>query len=228
MESSSAFVFLIQVFVWSLSCTIIYGTPGDIQCLKTLKASLKDPNNYLSSTWNFNKNTEGFICRFNGVDCWHPDENRVLNLHLSNMGLQGKFPLGLENCSSMTGLDLSSNDLSGPIPSDISKRIPFVTSLDLSYNGFSGEIPVGLANCSYLNTLNLQHNRLTGQIPGQLVQLNRLTQFNVSDNSLSGPIPVFNASFPAFSFSNNVGLCGKPLNDCTGGPKKSRSGVIVG
>ncbi|KAK1295198.1 inactive leucine-rich repeat receptor-like protein kinase [Acorus calamus] len=228
MESSSAFVFLIQAFVWSLSCTIIYGTPGDIQCLKTLKASLKDPNNYLSSTWNFNNNTEGFICRFNGVDCWHPDENRVLNIHLSNMGLQGQFPLGLENCSSMTGLDLSSNDLSGPIPSDISKRIPYVTSLDLSNNGFSGGIPVGIANCSYLNTLNLQHNRLTGQIPGQLIQLHRLTTFSVSDNSLSGPIPAFNGSFPVSSFSNNVGLCGKPLDDCTGGPKKSHSGVIVG
>jgi hypothetical protein len=41
-----------------------------------------DPNNYLSTTWNFNNNTEGFICRFMGLDCWHPDENRVLNLSI--------------------------------------------------------------------------------------------------------------------------------------------------
>ncbi|KAK1315399.1 inactive leucine-rich repeat receptor-like protein kinase [Acorus calamus] len=227
MESIGAFVFLFQALIWLSLSNISYCTLSDINCLKTLKASVKDPFNYLSSSWNFNNNTEGFICIFNGVECWHPNENRVLNVHLSNLGLQGQFPLGLENCTSMTGLDLSSNNFSGPIPSDISKKIPFITSLDLSYNSFSGEIPVDLANCSYLNSLNLQHNQLTGQIPGQLGRLNRLTTFSVSDNSLSGPIPVFNVPLPASGYANNPGLCGKPLDDCTG-PSKKNQGVIVG
>ncbi|KAL5203550.1 hypothetical protein ABZP36_008421 [Zizania latifolia] len=143
------------------------------------------------------------------------------------MELKGHFPNGLENCSSMTSLDLSSNSLSGPIPADVSKQLPFITNLDLSYNTFSGEIPESLANCTYLNTVNLQNNKLTGEIPGQLGLLALLNQFNVANNQLTGPIP---SSFSKFASSNfaNQGLCGKPLsNDCTA-TSSSRTGVIVG
>ncbi|RWR83925.1 putative inactive leucine-rich repeat receptor-like protein kinase [Cinnamomum micranthum f. kanehirae] len=70
----------------------------DNQCLRNLKNQLQDPNNYLSS-WIFANLTEGFICEFNGIEFWHPHENRVINIRLSNMGLQGQFPLSLENCT---------------------------------------------------------------------------------------------------------------------------------
>jgi len=93
--------------------TVTSATETDLSCLKSIRDSMIDPNNYLSTTWNFNNNTEGFICRFRGVDCWHPDENRVLNLRLSDLGLKGQFPLGLENCTSLSGLDLSHNELQG-------------------------------------------------------------------------------------------------------------------
>ncbi|KAF2284697.1 hypothetical protein GH714_029355 [Hevea brasiliensis] len=160
---------LISYGLWFLlSCSLSSCTETDIACLKNIKASLEDPFSYLKSSWDFNNNTEGYICRFTGVDCWHPDENKVLNLRLSDMGLKGRFPVGIQNCTSITGVDLSSNDLVGPIPDNISAIIPFVTSLDLSSNNFSGGIPKALANCSYLNILKLDHNRLSGQIPPEL------------------------------------------------------------
>ncbi|XP_038989582.1 probably inactive leucine-rich repeat receptor-like protein kinase At5g48380 [Phoenix dactylifera] len=218
---------LLQIIFWFLISNICYGTKTDIECLRRIQDSLHDPFDYLKYSWNFTNKTEGFICKFNGVECWHPDENRVLFLRLSNMGLEGQFPLGIENCTSLAGLDLSSNNLSGPIPADIARRIPFVTSLDLSFNTFSGEIPANLSNCSYLNILNLQHNQLSGQIPGQLTILNRLTTLNVADNMLSGSIPQFHPDFSSTSFANNPGLCGKPLNDCPPS-KKSHIGVIIG
>jgi Leucine-rich repeat (LRR) protein len=109
-------------------------------------------------------------------------------LRLSNLGLQGPFPRGLKNCTSMTGLDLSSNNFSGFIPPDVSQQVPFLTSLDLSYNGFSGIIPLNIMNMTYLNTINLQHNQLSGSVSGQF-NLERLSSFNVADNRLSGPIP---------------------------------------
>ncbi|XP_073000214.1 probably inactive leucine-rich repeat receptor-like protein kinase At5g48380 [Typha latifolia] len=211
-----------------LLSNICYGTESDIQCLRTLKKSLKDPYSMLADSWNFNNNTEGFICKFNGVECWHPDENKVLNLHLSSMSLEGQFPLGLENCSSLTGLDLSNNNLSGPIPANISKMLQYVTSLDLSYNNFSAEIPTNLSNCTYLNILDLKHNQLTGEIPWQMSRLTRLTSINVADNLLSGPIPPFLSSFSSEGFANNPGLCGTPLDACQGLTRKQHPAVIIG
>ncbi|KAK9292163.1 hypothetical protein L1049_020122 [Liquidambar formosana] len=220
-------------FIWVVfqSCGVSYATVNDIYCLRTIKDSLEDPLNYLNSSWNFNNNTEGFICKFTGIECWHPDENRVLNIRLSGMGLKGQFPRGIENCTSLTGLDLSNNKLSGPIPSDISKRIPFITSLDLSSNSFYGEIPLGLANCSYLNILKLDNNRLTGTIPLQLGLLNRLKTFSVSNNLLTGQVPTFvnpNASITPDDYANNPGLCGAPLDACQGSPRKTHAGIIAG
>ncbi|KAM3702199.1 hypothetical protein ACJW31_04G007500 [Castanea mollissima] len=199
------------------------GEQSDIDCLKSIKHSLEDPYGYLNRSWNFNNNTEGFICKFIGIECWHPDENSVLNIRLSDMGLRGQFPRGIENCKRLTGLDLSSNELSGPLPLNISFSVSFLTSLDLSSNKFSGGIPLSLCNCTYLNVLILDHNHLIGAIPGQLALLVRLKQFSVSNNMLSGPVPYFgpNTSITADSFANNTKLCGVPLEPCPT-PKQRR------
>ncbi|KAL6609966.1 hypothetical protein ACP70R_039935 [Stipagrostis hirtigluma subsp. patula] len=216
------------LFFLLLSATC-FSSELDVQCLRVLQKSVIDPNGILKSSWNFDNVTNGFICKFTGVECWHPDENRVLSLHLSNLGLQGPFPRGLQNCTSMTGLDLSSNSFSGPIPSDISLQVPFLTSLDLSYNSFSGEIPVLISNMTYLNTLNLQHNQLSGQIPGQFSLFSRLTTFNVADNRLSGPIPyALGNKYPASNFAGNQGLCGSPLDDCQASSKSKSTAAIIG
>lgn len=217
-------------FLWALlGCCVIDCLETDINCLKAIKASVQDPLNYLNYTWNFDNSTEGFICRFTGVECWHPDENRVLNLKLSDMGLKGQFPRGIEQCKSLTGLDLSSNEFSGPIPENISGIIPFVTSLDLSSNSFSGQIPANLSECKYLNTLRLDHNQFSGQIPGELRLLGRLKSFSVANNLLTGQVPVFggNATITKDDYANNPGLCGAPLSPCMI-KKASNAKIIVG
>ncbi|KAF4387594.1 hypothetical protein G4B88_003921 [Cannabis sativa] len=203
-------VLLLNSFIGST-----HAIASDINCLKEIKASLEDPFGYLNSSWNFDNNTEGFICKFIGVVCWHGDESKVLNLQLSDMGLKGTFPRGVTNCTSLTGLDLSNNNLSGNIPYNISRLIPFVTSLNLSSNNFSGEIPISLANCTYLNVLKLDHNRLTGNIPRELpMSLARLKEFSVANNILSGEVSDSYSRFTAISFANNLDLCGGPLGPC--------------
>lgn len=215
-------------FLLLISCGMTYGTETDIFCLRSIKEALEDPSNYLKFSWDFNNRTEGFICKFIGVECWHPDENRVLNLKLSNMGLKGQFPRAIQNCSSLTGLDLSINKLSGTIPEDISTLVPFVTSLDLSSNDFSGAIPVTLSNCTFLNSLKLDQNGLTGQIPLQLGILPRIKTFSVSYNLLMGQVPSFGHSV-SVNYANNQGLCGgNGLGTCQTKNSKSNMAVIAG
>ncbi|KAL2470810.1 inactive leucine-rich repeat receptor-like protein kinase [Abeliophyllum distichum] len=202
---------------------------SDVDCLRVIQSSLKDPNGVLT-TWNFNNKSDGFICTFIGIDCWHPDENRVLNIRLGDMGLEGTFPLGVAGCSSMTGLDLSNNKIYGNIPNNISTIVKFLTSLDLSNNELSGEIPLDLAKCEYLNVLKLDNNQLTGQIPAQFALLSRMKTFSVSNNRLNGSVPSFskNLSITAENYANNAGLCGDPLPACQGASKKTKIAPIVG
>lgn len=216
-------IYLVILFMIGLS----YGNESDISCLRSIKESLEDPNNILNSTWNFSNSTQGFICSFIGIDCWAPNEDRVLNIRLSGFGLKGSFPLGIHNCSSLQQLDLSSNDLDGEIPANVSVILPYLTSLVLSSNRFSGHIPIDLANCSYLNVLLLDHNTFSGQIPPQLGQLSRLKRFTVANNLLVGPIPTFGDSTVDVDYSHNSGLCGPSLSPCQSLSGKSRTGVIA-
>ncbi|KAK2993782.1 hypothetical protein RJ640_018072, partial [Escallonia rubra] len=224
------------VLVFILQCTCCERTNGgsnDIRCLKSIKDSLEDPLNYLSSSWDFSNRTEGFICRFAGVECWKQGENKVLNLRLSGMGLKGGFPRGLEMCSSLTGLDLSSNLLFGAIPSDIPELIPYVTTLDLSSNNISGEIPISIGNLSFLNVLKLENNRLEGHIPQEVGMLRRIKTFSVANNRLSGPVPTFSpdVTIAAEAYAKNQGLCGYPLKRCKANTDYQDSflrGMLVG
>ncbi|GAB2277142.1 hypothetical protein Dimus_011850 [Dionaea muscipula] len=210
-----------------MSGSLSYGSMTDFYCLKSFKSSIEDPLDSLTYTWNLTNTTEGSVCNFAGVDCWHPGENKVLNIKLPGMGLKGHFPLGLQNCTSLTGLDLSNNDFNGPLPSNMSKLIPYVTTLDLSSNNFSGDIPSDLGNITFLNVLNLDHNQFSGQIPPTLAQLARIKTFNVAYNRLSGSVPNFGQNV-SVSYDNNLGLCNGPLDPCLAHPKKIQVGVIVG
>ncbi|KAL6271055.1 hypothetical protein ACE6H2_027966 [Prunus campanulata] len=209
-------IFIGGVLWLLLSCSFSFGVESDINCLRSIKASLQDTLGYLNSSWDFKNNTEGFICNFLGIECWHPHESKVLNIKLSDLGLKGSFPRGVANCTSLTGLDLSSNQLNGPLPTDIGKIISFITTLDLSSNSFTGPIPTNLSNCTYLNVLKLDNNKFSGSIPLQLGQLGRIKSFSVANNQLTGQVPIFsnNASFGPESYANNTGLCGGPLKHC--------------
>ncbi|KAF3592381.1 hypothetical protein DY000_02025622 [Brassica cretica] len=221
------------VFLGSCLCSLLLSSfidanEANVNCLRSIKSQLTDPNEYLSS-WVFSNESAGFICKFAGVTCWHDDENRVLSIKLSGFGLGGQFPVAIKNCTDLTGLELSRNNFSGPLPTDISSLIPSVTTLDLSENSFSGEIPVSVSNITFLNALMLQGNQFTGTLPAELVRLGRLSKFSVANNRLSGPIPVFNDTILKVGpgdFAGNAGLCGKPLDACEGA-NSSRVKVVV-
>lgn len=58
-------------------------------------------------------------------------------------------------------------------------------------------------------------------------RLDRLKQFSVQGNRLSGSIPSVLSKFSSDDFSGNDGLCGKPLGSCGGLSKKSLAIIIA-
>ena len=87
-----------------------------------------------------------------------------------------------------TELSLSSNELTGEIPSKIGNLIN-LTSLDLDNNELTGSIPSEMGNLTNLSYLNLGQNGLTGSIPSEIGDLGNLLTLYLSNNQLSGEIP---------------------------------------
>jgi Leucine-rich repeat (LRR) protein len=85
-------------------------------------------------------------------------------------------------------LDLSDNQLTGEIPSEIGDLIN-LTILNLSGNQLTGGIPKEIGDLTNLTELDLSNNQLTGYIPSQLGNLTNLTNFYLNDNQLTGQIP---------------------------------------
>jgi Leucine-rich repeat (LRR) protein len=127
---------------------------------------------------------------------------------LRNNKLSGEIPVGIRELTKLKGLwlssnnfygtiteqhftfgglevlDISSNQLVGPIPT----FPPNLTSLDLSRNNLSGTLPSEIGK-SMLQALNLYSNSISGTIPCSLLQLQQLMFLDLSKNQLSGTLP---------------------------------------
>ncbi|XP_074282431.1 receptor-like protein 7 [Silene latifolia] len=110
------------------------------------------------------------------------------------------------------GIDISSNDFHGEIPSTIGDLVALIF-LNMSNNALSGPIPSSIGNMMILESLDLSHNSLSGRIPTQIAKLNFLSLLNLSYNNLSGTIPQGNQlqTFDSNAYIGNPGLCGPPL-----------------
>ncbi|KAG5149901.1 hypothetical protein JHK82_016782 [Glycine max] len=165
---------------------------------------LSDPENALSS-W---KPAATTPCRWRSVTC-DPLTGAVTSVSLPNFSLSGPFPavlcriaslttlnlasnlinstlsaVNFAACRNLVFLDLSQNNLVGPIPDSLA-GIATLQHLDLSGNNFSGEIPASLAALPCLKTLNLVNNLLTGTIPSSLGNLTSLKHLQLAYNPFS-------------------------------------------
>ncbi|KAG6653331.1 receptor-like protein 13 [Carya illinoinensis] len=112
----------------------------------------------------------------------------------------------------VTAIDLSSNQLTSSIPSEIGE-LSQLLFLNLSDNSLTGSIPISFRNLRSMESLDLSHNKLRGRIPTELVGLTSLSIFSVAYNNLSGRIP-FERQFSTFTsqcYEGNSELCGDPL-----------------
>ncbi|KAK1377657.1 hypothetical protein POM88_024401 [Heracleum sosnowskyi] len=80
--------------------------------------------------------------------------------------------------NSVTGLNLSSKDVTGKIPPFICD-LKHLTILDFSNNSIVGSFPTGLYNCINLWHLDLSDNYFVGIIPGVVDKLSHLSFLNL-------------------------------------------------
>ena len=116
------------------------------------------------------------------------DDERVLQLELTDNLLEGNVPPVLDSLTNLIHLDLSGNHLTGPIPVELGSLIK-LQSLLLAANQLTGPIPVELGSLIKLRNLHLSGNQLTGPIPVQLQRLPELKWLNLGSNWLEGEIP---------------------------------------
>jgi len=84
-------------------------------------------------------------------------------------------------------LDLSSNELSGPIPSSFG-NLTSLNGSNLSFNRLSGPIPSDIGDLTTLECLYLNNNELTGKLP-PFLQSDPGYQVDVSCNHFRHPLP---------------------------------------
>lgn len=104
-----------------------------------------------------------------------------------------------------------------------------VTGLDLSSSELTGAIPPELGNLTNLTGLRLENNRLTGMIPTQLGSLTNLEILKLGSNRLTGCVPALLRSVA----DNDLVTLGIPFCDMLGGSPvavirfKSAAGILV-
>eukprot|EP00268_Persea_americana_P019393 TRINITY_DN19944_c0_g1_i4.p1 TRINITY_DN19944_c0_g1~~TRINITY_DN19944_c0_g1_i4.p1 ORF type:complete len:729 (-),score=117.72 TRINITY_DN19944_c0_g1_i4:319-2505(-) len=89
-------------------------------------------------------------------------------------------------------LNLSSNKLSGPLPS----KLEHCAIVDFSNNMLSGSVSRIRGWGNYVEVIHLSSNSLMGTLPNETSQFLRLTSFKISNNSLDGPLPPVIGTYP--------------------------------
>ncbi|XP_027331130.1 probable LRR receptor-like serine/threonine-protein kinase At1g74360 [Abrus precatorius] len=109
-------------------------------------------------------------------------------VQLSGNQLSGEIPSEIENMLKFSMLHLGDNKFSGNFPPEM-VNLPLVV-LNMTRNNFSGEIPREIGSMKCLQDLDLSWNNFSGTFPVSLAHLDELSRFNISYNPLiSGVVP---------------------------------------
>ncbi|KAM2028763.1 hypothetical protein TB2_040064 [Malus domestica] len=117
---------------------------------------------------------------------------RLVYLNLSMSVFSGQIPSQISQLAKWSSLDLSWNQLNGPIP--FLGNLTHLTVLNLSFN--HGFLPETHTNTSSLRLIAVSHNQLRGQLPRSLGNCIRLEFIDLSYNKFSDVFPFWLGALP--------------------------------
>ncbi|KAM0871551.1 hypothetical protein ACQ4PT_039319 [Festuca glaucescens] len=100
-----------------------------------------------------------------------------------------EFLDSLGNCTKLQVLSLSTNRLSGHVPSSLGNLSNQLEEMYLAENQLSGDFPSGIANLHNLFSLSIGDNHFTGVVPKWIGTLQKLKQLSLDTNFFTGVIP---------------------------------------
>ncbi|XP_071731976.1 tyrosine-sulfated glycopeptide receptor 1 [Rutidosis leptorrhynchoides] len=173
-------------FLMMIIILLLFPPLTDAACDPRDKASLLSfASNFPTLNWSSSSSSDDDCCFWDGISC-DDSGDRVVGLSIPDRGLRGSIsPFSFQN---LTFLNLSSNFISGPLPDGLLSNNLNLKIVDLSYNRFSGPLPIITSPSSSLKFLNFSSNYFNGTVL-QTAGLNNLIALNISNNSLTGPIP---------------------------------------
>lgn len=134
-------------------------------------------------SWNARDNWgTGPVARWNGVTV---RGGRVIAMNLSANNLNGPIPSSIANLTSLRSLNLSGRN---------KYHVPYVASPDpatdrSNANRLTGSIPSSIGQLTELEELDVSNNLLTGEPPEEILSMTKLRVLNLSENSLASGIP---------------------------------------
>ncbi|KAJ3101804.1 membrane-bound alpha-1,6- mannosyltransferase Initiation-specific [Phlyctochytrium planicorne] len=129
------------------------------------------------------------------------DDLSISKIFLSSR-LSLPIPEAIGSLKRLEVLSLSNVDLTGPLPSSLSKLTTLKTLMITENRNLNGPIP-DLSGLTQLTYLDLNLNALTGQIPPGVLNLPNLATIDISNNKLSGSLSFTSKSISSLSVGMN-------------------------
>ncbi|KAL1561708.1 non-specific serine/threonine protein kinase [Salvia divinorum] len=123
----------------------------------------------------------------------------------SGCDIKGLIPPGFGNLSSLTAIELDSNELRGFIPKEIGK-LQNLQALYLEINKLKGRIPSQLCQMTRLGDLYLSNNMLSGEVPSCMGEMTSLRRIFLDANRFISSLPNLwqLTDLWGLNFSNNM------------------------